>query len=97
MIAYDLQCENGHAFEGWFEDSEAFIAQRERGLIACPICNDTAIAKLPSRFAIKTSAGFKPKPSDAGENDALAQLGGRWLISSRKISTMSVAILPRRP
>lgn len=75
MIAYDLQCGNGHAFEGWFEDSEAFMAQKERGLIACPVCNDTAIVKLPSRFAIKTSSGFKPKPSDGGENYALAQLG----------------------
>lgn len=51
------------------------MAQKERGLIACPVCNDTAIVKLPSRFAIKTSSGFKPKPSDGGENYALAQLG----------------------
>ncbi len=30
MIAYDLQCVNGHAFEGWFEDSEAYQAQKKR-------------------------------------------------------------------
>jgi hypothetical protein len=75
MIAYDLQCKNGHAFEGWFEDSDAFSAQHEGGLIACPVCNDTAIVKLPSRFAIKTSSGFKPKQPDAGENEALTRLG----------------------
>ena len=56
MIAYDLQCVNGHAFEGWFEDSEAYLAQKERGLIACPICNDTAVSRIPSTFAIKSSA-----------------------------------------
>ncbi len=75
MIAYDLQCGNGHAFEGWFEDRAAFNAQRRKGLIACPVCNDTDIVQLPSRFAIKTSSGFKPKQTDSQEEHALAQLG----------------------
>jgi hypothetical protein len=75
MIAYDLQCGNGHAFEGWFEDSAAFNAQKKKGLIACPVCNDTDIVKLPSRFAIKTSSGFKPKEGDSQEDQAMAQLG----------------------
>jgi len=56
MIAYDLQCVNGHAFEGWFEDSDAYLAQKKRGLIACPICNDTAVSRIPSTFAIKSPA-----------------------------------------
>ena len=55
MIAYDLQCVNGHAFEGWFEDSEAYLAQKKKGLIACPICNDTEVSRIPSTFAIKSS------------------------------------------
>ena len=55
MIAYDLQCANGHHFEGWFEDSKAYQDQKKRGLIACPICNDTAVSKIPSTFAIKSS------------------------------------------
>jgi hypothetical protein len=75
MIAYDLQCRNGHAFEGWFEDSAAYSAQKKKGLIACPICNDTDVFKLPSRFAIKTSSGFKPKETDSQEDQAVAQLG----------------------
>ena len=55
MIAYDLQCANGHAFEGWFEDGQAYIEQNEKGLIVCPICNDTSIYKKLSTFAIKSS------------------------------------------
>ena len=55
MIAYDLQCTNGHYFEGWFEDSNAYQDQNKRGLIACPVCNDTAVSKIPSTFAIKSS------------------------------------------
>jgi hypothetical protein len=53
MIAYDLQCPNSHRFEGWFEDSKAFERQQQEGLIACPVCGHTDVARLPSVFAIK--------------------------------------------
>jgi len=55
MIAYDLQCANGHIFEGWFEDGQAYEVQKKKNLIACPVCNDTSINRIPSTFAIKTS------------------------------------------
>lgn len=55
MIAYDLQCVNGHTFEGWFEDRKAYEAQKKKALIACPVCNSTNIARVPSTFAIKSS------------------------------------------
>ena len=71
MIAYDLQCSNGHRFEGWFEDAKTFEKQNKQALIACPMCNDTAITRLPSTFAIKgikssQTTTFKPKtPAEA--------------------------------
>lgn len=55
MIAYDLQCVQGHFFEGWFEDSNAYEGQKKKGLIACPVCNSTGVSKIPSTFAIKSS------------------------------------------
>lgn len=55
MISYDLQCSNGHAFEGWFEDGKVYEEQKKKGLIACPVCNDTLVSRIPSTFAIKTS------------------------------------------
>jgi len=55
MIAYDLQCGNGHAFEGWFKDVPAYEDQEKKGLIACPVCNDTAVIRIPSTFSIKSS------------------------------------------
>ena len=55
MIAYDLRCVNGHAFEGWFEDSEAYQAQKKKKLIACPACDTTQVSRIPSTFAIKSS------------------------------------------
>lgn len=53
MIVYDLKCPSGHVFEGWFEDSKAFEKQIKQGLVACPICNDTEVERVPSTFAIK--------------------------------------------
>jgi hypothetical protein len=64
MIAYDLQCSNGHQFEGWFEDSTSFDRQKREGLIACPVCEDTAVSKMPSTFAIKGSSGTIPLKPD---------------------------------
>ena len=55
MIVFDLQCEKGHIFEGWFEDNQAYRAQKKKGLITCPSCNSTVVSKLPSTFAIKGS------------------------------------------
>jgi hypothetical protein len=72
MIAYDLQCVNGHAFEGWFEDSKAYQDQKKKKLIACPVCNTTQVSRIPSTFAIKSS----PIPKKVSlEEDNLKQVG----------------------
>jgi hypothetical protein len=60
MIAFDLKCMNGHTFEGWFEDNRAYDTQKKKGLIACPVCNDTMVSKIPSTFAIKGSQQHVP-------------------------------------
>lgn len=73
MIAFDLQCGHGHRFEGWFEDGNAFDHQKKRGLIACPVCENTAVSKVPSTFAIKGSSSTIPLNPDG--QMALAALG----------------------
>ena len=55
MIAFDLQCAQGHTFEGWFEDNRAYNRQNKKKMIACPVCNETTVSKIPSTFAIKGS------------------------------------------
>ena len=61
MIAYDLQCQNGHTFEGWFEDAKAYQKQKKAGLVTCPVCDDTHVARIPSTFAIKGTTSGPPK------------------------------------
>jgi hypothetical protein len=45
MIRYALQCERGHAFDSWFQDSASFDKQAKRGLVSCPICDSVRIEK----------------------------------------------------
>ena len=73
MIAYDLQCENGHRFEGWFEDEQAYKKQMANGLLDCPSCGSAGIKRIPSTFAIK-SGSPSSEPSDAVANISPDQL-----------------------
>ncbi|MGD9222427.1 MAG: DUF1178 family protein [Desulfobacteraceae bacterium] len=62
MIAYDLKCENGHTFEGWFKDANAFNEQLRTNLIACPVCDNATITRIPSTFAIKGAPSQSADP-----------------------------------
>ena len=52
MIVYDLHCDAGHRFEGWFGSSRDFDEQQSRSLISCPECGSDAIAKAPMAPAL---------------------------------------------
>lgn len=45
MIRYDLQCDQGHEFDGWFRDSAAYDKQAARGLVACTVCGSVKVEK----------------------------------------------------
>ncbi len=47
MILYQLKCADGHGFEAWFRDSEAFDVQQRRGDVVCPLCGTTSVSKAP--------------------------------------------------
>ena len=53
MIVFDLQCANGHVFEGWFQDNSAYEDQVEQAMVECPVCNDRHVEKILTPFAIK--------------------------------------------
>jgi len=53
MKVFDLQCANGHIFEGWFESEDDFVEQKESGLLSCPVCETQQVCKILSPIAIK--------------------------------------------
>jgi len=63
MIRYALNCERGHAFESWFQNSAAYDKQRKRGLVSCPICGSAKVEKaiMAPRLA-RSEAAEPPAP-----------------------------------
>ncbi len=48
MIIFDLKCGlQGHVFEAWFGSSADYEGQQARGLVSCPICGASEVAKAP--------------------------------------------------
>jgi len=52
VIIYDLKCEKGHTFEGWFKDRQAWILQNSQKLVSCPVCSSAKVEIVPSSIAI---------------------------------------------
>ena len=64
MIAFDLECSNGHIFEGWFDNLLSFEEQDDKNMINCPTCNDSDIRRVISPVTMKTSS---PAPQQIKE------------------------------
>ncbi len=63
MVIYDLECDNGHGFEGWFSGPENYQEQLSGDRIACPVCNSTVITKLPHTCAVHMKKDRAPSPA----------------------------------
>ena len=70
MIHYQLRCEGGHEFDGWFQDSAGFEKLARNGLVECPVCGGTEVQRAlmaPSIAKSRPEAGpvAGPALSDA--------------------------------
>jgi len=62
LIVFDLECAQGHRFEGWFNNTASFEEQSLQKLVTCPICSDTQVRRVLSPVATKTA---RPEPEGA--------------------------------
>ena len=83
MIVFDLCCGGAHVFEAWFGSSDDYEGQRGRGLIACPLCGNTAIGKAVMAPAIGAKGN-----STAGTSIA-SDARGELLAAQRKLEAAS--------
>lgn len=77
MKVLDLRCAHGHGFEGWFASEQDYLQQHTSGMVACPLCSDTTIERLPSAPRLNfgasapmaqqaaPAASAQPEPSQA--------------------------------
>jgi hypothetical protein len=65
MIRYALNCEHGHTFESWFQNSIAYDKQTKRKLVTCPICGSAKVEKAimaPRLARTETAEATPPLP-----------------------------------
>ena len=80
MIHYALRCGGGHEFDGWFKDSASFDDQARQGLLDCPVCADTSVARALMAPRVTTRRAVAPadaapaaaKPAPAPGQTAVA-------------------------
>lgn len=70
MISFDLRCNEGHVFEGWFGSSADYESQRDSGLVSCPLCGDSGVTKAPMAPNVAPS---RETPQRNGDKPTQAQ------------------------
>lgn len=100
MKVLDLQCQQQHAFEGWFGSEQDYQSQLTRGLIECPSCGDANITKMLSAPRInlgKTSDSARD--SDSSPASSESRNSNEVERGKNEIAAVSVKPLPelRRP
>lgn len=74
MILFDLRCSGGHVFEAWFGSSQGYEDQRARGLIACPVCDDTEVGKAVMAPNVAAKGNRRAAPTPAAMKAAMAAI-----------------------
>jgi hypothetical protein len=70
MIRYNLRCDRGHAFESWFQSSQAYETQEKRRLVNCPSCGSAKVERAimaPQIVSKKSRDRAAPAPAAATE------------------------------
>ncbi len=84
MKVLNLQCSHSHSFEGWFASEDDFQGQLGRGLVECPLCEDTAVSKMPSAPRLNLGAGqAAPRQEVMATPDGAMQ--AKWLKMVRHV------------
>lgn len=76
MIRYQLRCDKGHEFEGWFRSAEAFDAQAAEGRVTCGFCGSASVEKALMAPAVP-KRGKAPESRESPETgmiEAIARL-----------------------
>lgn len=60
MILFDLKCARGHVFEGWFSSGDDFAAQKDAGLLTCPLCGTAEVSKAVMAPAVAAKGNQRP-------------------------------------
>jgi hypothetical protein len=96
MIVFDLHClDSGETFEAWFRSGADYEDQKAAGLVQCPFCDSSRVAKAPMapRVPRKSSGGALAKIA-AMQAEALKDsrwVGDRFAETARAMQSGEIA------
>lgn len=89
MKVLDLQCANGHAFEGWFASENDFQTQLARSMVQCPLCGTPEIVKKLSAPRLSLSGVQEAAPTEKTEvattSPGDTALASAWMAVARQL------------
>jgi hypothetical protein len=97
MKVLNLRCGQRHAYEGWFASEEDFLAQTERAGVACPLCGDTEVVRLPSAPRLKVSRHAAPAEAPRPTPGNEVTLQSQWLRAVRHVMSTTEDVGERFP
>jgi hypothetical protein len=77
VIRYELSCDNGHPFEGWFGSAGDFDRQQTMALVTCPSCGSPHVAKrlmAPSVSTARRKETRQEMVMQAGQKEMMNKL-----------------------
>ena len=83
MIRYELSCDNGHTFEGWFGSADDFDRQQAMALVSCPTCGSAHVAKRLMAPSVSTARKKERRQElivQAGQKEMMTKL--RQIVST---------------
>ncbi|CAG9237611.1 conserved hypothetical protein [Paraburkholderia tropica] len=78
MKVLDLQCPDGHRFEGWFASADDFESQRARKLVECPMCGANEVTRLPSAPRLNLSGARATPDAPSHAQGKHAEQAAQW-------------------
>src|SRR5690606_319381 len=98
---FDLQCEHGHVFEGWFASADAYESQKDAGLLSCPVCNSSSVNRKVSAARLnighlkreRLEQGPSATPSSLPASAGAAAAGGMPVAQPLPADTREIARL----
>jgi hypothetical protein len=86
MIRYNLRCDRGHAFESWFQSSQAYESQEKRRLVNCPACGSAKVERaiMAPQIVSKKGRDSAAPPAPAPATDVTAPASTPLLMAQER-------------
>ena len=97
MKVLNLRCGHHHAYEGWFASDEDFLSQKERAIVACPLCGDTRVERLPTAPRLNIARHAAVETPVPAETRAEMTLQSQWLRAVRQVMSTTEDVGDRFP